>query len=270
MPRVVMVHGAFNELWGPNELTARWLPALRDGLWHHGADLAHTEVEVCFYGDLFRLDPETIDTETWERSRAGAAELLESFAGAGTSEDLAGTLGQVASQAAWDRTVDMVTLMTTDPGITRTARNRLKELLDPGADVVVAHSLGSVLAYGVLQSHPEYEVGTLVTLGSPLGTEMGESILPGRGDDGLYPWPGSVRRWVNIAAVGDRATGQGELRPHFGDAVEDRRVDNGHRAHDPEPYLNSSVTGEAVASALGRPVDRASESHGTTGVPHRG
>jgi hypothetical protein len=27
-------------------------------------------------------------------------------------------------------------------------------------------------------------------------------------------------------------------------------VDNGHRAHDPEPYLNSSATGAAVADAL--------------------
>ena len=36
MARIVIVHGAFNELWGPNELKARWLPAVRDGLWHHG------------------------------------------------------------------------------------------------------------------------------------------------------------------------------------------------------------------------------------------
>ena len=36
MASIVLVHGAFNELWGPNELKARWLPAVRDGLWHHG------------------------------------------------------------------------------------------------------------------------------------------------------------------------------------------------------------------------------------------
>ena len=39
MARIVLVHGAFNELWGPNELKARWLPAVRDGLWHHGVEL---------------------------------------------------------------------------------------------------------------------------------------------------------------------------------------------------------------------------------------
>jgi hypothetical protein len=40
MPRIVLVHGAFHELWGPNEIMARWLPALRDGLWHNGAAIA--------------------------------------------------------------------------------------------------------------------------------------------------------------------------------------------------------------------------------------
>ncbi len=33
MVRVLLVHGAFNEFWGPHELKVRWLPALRDGLW---------------------------------------------------------------------------------------------------------------------------------------------------------------------------------------------------------------------------------------------
>ncbi len=30
----------------------------------------------------------------------------------------------------------------------------------------------------------------------------------------------------------------------------DHLVDNGHRAHDVEPYLNARVTGAAIASAL--------------------
>ena len=35
--------------------------------------------------------------------------------------------------------------------------------------------------------------------------------------------------------------------------VEDHLVDNGHRAHDVEPYLNASVTGAAIAAALSGP-----------------
>ena len=68
--------------------------------------------------------------------------------------------------------------------------------------------------------------------------------------EGVGAWPGSIQRWVNVAAVGDRATAAGALSDRFGDRVEDRRVDNGHRAHAPEPYLNNAVTGAAVAAAL--------------------
>ena len=68
--------------------------------------------------------------------------------------------------------------------------------------------------------------------------------------DGVGAWPGNVRRWVNVAAVGDKAAENARLSTRFGSRVEDRLVDNGHRAHDPEPYLNNQVTGLAVAEAL--------------------
>ena len=248
MTRVVMVHGAFNELWGPNELKARWLPALRDGLAHHGGWVERDEVSVCFYGDLFRLDPEQVDPTQWEASRAGASEMLESFAGGGGLE----TLGQAASEAAFERTVDMVTILTTRPEVASVPRQRLVEAIGDAAAVVVAHSLGTVIAYNTLVEHPELQVDTLVTLGSPLGSPISDSMLPPSGPDGLKPWPAGLRRWVNVAAVGDLATGEGVLSARFGEHVEDRRVDNGHRAHDPEPYLNNPKTGEAVLSALQR------------------
>jgi hypothetical protein len=63
MAKIVVVHGAFNELWGPNELKSRWLPAVRDGLWHHGVELADDDLAVCFYGDLFRRAPGTTADE---------------------------------------------------------------------------------------------------------------------------------------------------------------------------------------------------------------
>src|SRR5262245_31728378 len=101
MAKIVLVHGAFNELWGPHEIKARWLPALRDGLWHHGATVADDDVEVCFYGDLFRRDPEVVD-EVFNRSRPGVAEMLASLADEGGLD----AIGEAASQAAFDRTVD--------------------------------------------------------------------------------------------------------------------------------------------------------------------
>jgi hypothetical protein len=50
--------------------------------------------------------------------------------------------------------------------------------------------------------------------------------------------------------VGDKAAAV-PLDDSFGPDVEDVLIDNGHRAHAPEPYLNSEPTGAAVAAALG-------------------
>ena len=92
MARIVLVRGAFNELWGPNELKARWLPALRDGLWHHDVALADDDVDVCFYGDLFRRAPGTETERRLEQSRAGIAESMSELAGG----DAVAVLGQAA------------------------------------------------------------------------------------------------------------------------------------------------------------------------------
>ena len=81
MARIVLVHGAFNELWGPNELKSRWLPAVRDGLWHHDIVVDHDDVDVCFYGDLFRRAPGTAADAKLEQSRAGIAESLNHLVG---------------------------------------------------------------------------------------------------------------------------------------------------------------------------------------------
>ena len=82
MARIVLVHGAFNELWGPHELKARWLPAVRDGLWHHGIEIDDADVAVCFYGDLFRRKPGTDQEQRLEQSRAGIASALSDLSGA--------------------------------------------------------------------------------------------------------------------------------------------------------------------------------------------
>ena len=71
-------------------------------------------------------------------------------------------------------------------------------------DVVIAHSLGSVVAYETLWAYPQQRVDLLVTVGSPLA-------MPGVVIDRLQPdalhkrgaRPPGVARWVNIADVGD-------------------------------------------------------------------
>jgi pimeloyl-ACP methyl ester carboxylesterase len=246
MARIILVHGAFNELWGPNELKMRWLPALRDGLWHHGVRIEDSDVDVCFYGDLFRRAPGTEADALLEKSRAGFADALNELGGGG---DAMSFLGQVAGDAAFDRTVDMVTIMATDPDLRTKMRARIEPLVDSSTRVLVAHSLGTLLSYMALCNHPQWPIQTLVTLGSPLASPMMFGQLDPAPVDGVGQWPGSIQRWVNVRAVGDKAAAVA-LSEKFGPRVEDVLVDNGHRAHAPEPYLNSAVTGAAIADAL--------------------
>lgn len=245
MAKIVLVHGAFNELWGPNELKARWLPALRDGLWHHGVEIADGDVGVCFYGDRFRRRPGTESEAQLAQSRAGIADALEQLAG----EDALEALQQAAGQAVFDRTVDMVTVMATDPNLRTELRDRIEGVVDGGTRVLVAHSFGTVLSYMALCNHPQWTIDTFVTLGSPLAHPMIFGSLDPAPVDERGQWPGSVRRWVNVRAVGDKAADV-PLATRFGPDVEEVVIDNGHRAHAPEPYLNASETGAAVAEAI--------------------
>ena len=67
--------------------------------------------------------------------------------------------------------------------------------------------------------------------------------------DGRGRFPAGVKRWVNIRNSEDPAC----IRPLsevFEGPVTERLVDNGHRVHDPEPYLNSPTTGGAIAEML--------------------
>ncbi len=245
MGKIVLVHGAFNELWGPNELKSRWLPAVRDGLWHHGVDVQDGDVDVCFYGDLFRRMPGTVEEERLEQTRAGIAESLNDLTGG----DAMSVLGQAANDSAFERTVDMVTIMLTEPDLRSRLRERIESVVDGTTRVIVAHSLGTVLTYTALCNHPNWSVHTFLTLGSPLASPMMFDTLEPAPVDGQGVWPGSVERWVNVRAVGDKAAAVA-LSDRFGSRVEDVLVDNGHRAHAPEPYLNAAITGSVIAAAL--------------------
>ncbi|WP_236788749.1 serine peptidase [Amycolatopsis sp. GM8] len=110
-------------------------------------------------------------------------------------------------------------------------------------DVVVAHSLGSVVAYESLWAHQNREVGLLVTLGSPLA-------MPGVVADQLEPGdderrPPRVSRWVNLADPGDiAAVPPGGLARRFA-VDEDIRITAGMwEFQTPGAYLRSTdVTG---------------------------
>ncbi|MFE2964136.1 hypothetical protein ACFXKC_10775 [Streptomyces sp. NPDC059340] len=70
--------------------------------------------------------------------------------------------------------------------------------------VVIAHSLGSVVAYETLWEHPELSVDLLVTLGSPLA--LPHAVFPRLQPapvDERGQRPPNVACWVNLADPGD-------------------------------------------------------------------
>lgn len=277
VPDVVLIHGAFHELWGPFRLWARWTPSVLDGLWNAGVPVGDVSLPrlqgrsvVAFWGDLVRPEPrmpgDPADGGTGGGGLPGAEppdgllDLVDNPV-VGARPDPAdrrsgGTdLDALVRQVAKDtnaRSMELLARYVVDPDMRDRVHERLERHLDENTKVVIAHSLGTVIAYQVLCTRPDLELD-LITLGSPLGDPATVfDLLHPAPVDGRGVWPAAVRRWTNVAAEGDLATAAcPRLAEAFGDGVEDHLVFNGRHAHDVEPYLNSSPTGAALADALG-------------------
>ncbi|MEU3188588.1 serine peptidase [Streptomyces sp. NPDC006923] len=116
-------------------------------------------------------------------------------------------------------------------------------------EVVVAHSLGSVVAYEALWAYPETPVELLVTVGSPLA--LPHAVFPRLdpaplGARGKRP-PG-VRRWVNLADPGDivAVPPRGVGHRFDGVAVDEHTVIHAFDFHRVRNYLRAPRVREAV------------------------
>lgn len=79
---------------------------------------------------------------------------------------------------------------------------------------VVAHSLGSVVAYETLHHHPDLEVELLLTIGSPLGMRhvvMNRLDPSADRSTGRGRRPPGVASWLNVADRGDIVAAPGGL-----------------------------------------------------------
>ncbi|MFJ9422471.1 serine peptidase [Streptomyces sp. NPDC101249] len=125
--------------------------------------------------------------------------------------------------------------------------------------VVIAHSLGSVVAYEALQAHPELRPDLFLSLGSPLALPrvVFERLVPapsraeGASARGAA-LPGGTR-WVNIADVGDPVAVPPSLSHYFNGIALDHSTTVGalYRFHHAENYLHSAVTAATLAPYLG-------------------
>ncbi|UKY53734.1 antibiotic ABC transporter ATP-binding protein [Streptomyces inhibens] len=304
MAKVVFVHGVGKQYLSEDSLARDLVPELRGGVRLARAPVPEPEdVAIAFYGDLFRPrggragPSESFDASDVESDEEYAL-LMEWWAQAARTDPGVpapdesggrGPAGRAGSQlmrlqlvrAALDALtgaqfltgmLDRVLISDlkqlvgylTDDDIRERAKARLAARITPETRVVVAHSLGSVIAYETLCDETlstGRDVHMLVTLGSPLGMRglVLPRLRPEPAAGGLARWPRALRRWTNIADATDIVAVVRELRPAFGSRVTDVTVHNGSHMHEATRYLTAVETGRAIAAGLSGAVPDAAE-----------
>jgi len=163
--------------------------------------------------------------------------------------------GGVSRQALVGDLKQLSTYLT-DQQIRQRVRSRVAATIGPETRVVIAHSLGSVVAYEALCSLPGHQIRALVTLGSPLGIRnvVFDRLDPaptGSGRNLRGVWPGDEHlTWTNLADSDDMIALTKDLRPLFGNQVRSVIIDNGAKAHSATAYLTHPMCGGAVAAGL--------------------
>jgi hypothetical protein len=289
MPRVLGVHGIAQQFKGGYQLGTVWFDALRDGLVAAGYGpsaraLASADVRVAFFGDLFPPEGAMAGGEppyTAADVKPGPeqdllAELYQAAVGQNPSlGPPPGAMGpgKVAAQAMLERllrsrtfawvaqrgfigNLKQVTAFLATPDVKERVLRRVHGEVTPDTQIVIGHSLGSVVVYEYLARYRPPQVELLVTLGSPLGIPnlVFDKLTPTPAN-GLGAWPGTVAGWVNVADPDDIVALRKQLAPLFpapGGAagVEDHLVGNGDEPHAISRYLNAEPTGAALGRVL--------------------
>lgn len=151
--------------------------------------------------------------------------------------------------------------------IQRTIRERfVQALASPQVSrphIVVAHSMGTVIAYDCLKRVAACPaVDGLITLGSPLGLdEVQDKLQPGWSRDAGFPHEKVAGRWVNVFDRLDPVCGfdprfANDFRRGGAAAVEDSPVQNdGAWRHSITKYLRQPAVCRALRQMLALPED---------------
>ncbi len=129
------------------------------------------------------------------------------------------------------------------------------------------HSMGSVIGYDTLwqlthQPGEDVRIDLMVTTGSPLGQKLIQRRLKGSRKEGIERYPGNIRRWTNIAAIGELTAIDMTLKNDFGEMIqlgliediEDLEIFNYYRmngvlnVHAEYGYLVNEVTATVISN----------------------
>jgi hypothetical protein len=153
------------------------------------------------------------------------------------------------------RSLAQVTRYLTDDRIRSAALESVMKLVNANTEVLIGHSLGSVVAYEAAHLI-ERPLPLLVTLGSPLGLQ---TIVYQRLRPQPPIFPPKVQHWVNVAAEDDFIAAEPRLERLFGPSVPagavlegGYTVDNGAEPHNANFYLGKAHVGKPVGETLSR------------------
>ena len=124
------------------------------------------------------------------------------------------------AQRAQTDLVQVARYLTEDP-LREKIQARVEELLDRNSDLIIAHSLGSIVGWEAGHGHKS-ALPMLLTIGSPLGLD---SIVYPRLRPFPPTFPRAVCRWVNIAHPDDIIAVEPRLRPLF-PSSDNRKVED--------------------------------------------
>lgn len=161
-------------------------------------------------------------------------------------EGVSPTMGEVAL-----RVLKQAYAYLRKPGVGRQIDDLVRPRIGTGKVVIVAHSLGTIIAFRLLReaakADAEVAVPLLVTLGSPLAQDVVYRAV------GL-PWkvPSNVARWENYYDRGDPVSLGKPLSPLYpGGIIDFGDVNNKtFNAHSIEGYLDQARVHNAVAKVL--------------------
>jgi hypothetical protein len=121
-------------------------------------------------------------------------------------------------------------------GVSEAARQKVKNVLVDAANagrpiLLIGHSMGSVIAYESLwqlsrELNSDVTVDLLLTTGSPLGQSIVQRHLMGSQRKGAERFPANIRRWINVAAVGELTAIDSVLKNDFSEMIDLGLVDD--------------------------------------------
>ncbi len=109
--------------------------------------------------------------------------------------------------------------------VRRAVKAPLRAAANAGRPILLyGHSMGSVIGYDSLWqlSHEpveEVRIDLMLTTGSPLGQRLIQRRLKGFREQGIERFPGNIRRWINISAIGELTAIDMTLNNDFGEMI---------------------------------------------------